>query len=273
MAVKLIALDMDGTTLNDGHMVSDQNRAAIDEALRRNIVVTVCTGRSNTELAPIIAVLPEVRYFINGNGCKIYDKKMDKVILSEPLSFSAANTIYRIVREYPVMLEVYTDNQIYTSKSCYDHANKYVPAQFLQLILDTRTPLENLKALFRPDWQKLIYKINIFYNNVENFEAIRERCKDLPAEMTGSTEANLEFNSLTASKGRALSKLASILKIDASEVMAIGDGSNDISMLKYAGYSVAMENAIPEAKTAAKYQTLNNNENGVAAAIKKYALC
>ncbi|WP_196604873.1 Cof-type HAD-IIB family hydrolase [Pectinatus haikarae] len=272
MAVKLIALDMDGTTLNDEQTISDQNRAAINEALKRGITVTVCTGRSNTELAPIMALLPELRYFINGNGCKIYDKKLDKIILSDPLTFSAANTIYRIVREYPVMLEVYTNNQIYTSQSCYDHAAKYVPDHFVQLVLDTRTPLENLKALFRPEWQKLIYKMNIFYNNAENFEAIRERCKGLPAEMTGSSDANLEFNSLTATKGNAVHMLASTLSITADEVMAIGDGSNDISMLKYAGYSVSMENAITDAKKAAKYQTLNNNEHGVAAAIKKYAL-
>ncbi|WP_196592607.1 Cof-type HAD-IIB family hydrolase [Pectinatus sottacetonis] len=272
MAIKLIALDMDGTTLNDEHKISDENRSAINAALVQGIVVTVCTGRSNTELPPIIKLLPELRYFINGNGCKIYDKTLNKTILSDPLSFSAANTIYRIVREYPVMIEVYTNDQIYTSQSCYEHVYKYVPEKFAQLILDTRTPLENLKALFRADWQKPIYKMNIFYNNADNFEAIHAKCKNLPAAMTGSTEANLEFNSPTASKGNSLAKLAKTLHLHSSEVMAIGDGSNDISMLEYAGCSVAMENAFLSVKEKALYQTLNNNEHGVAAAIKKYAL-
>lgn len=272
MSVKLIALDMDGTTLNDEHIVSVRTHEIINRALEKGIVVSVCTGRCNTELMPIIEQMFEIRYFINGNGCKIYDKQLERTILSDPLSFSAANTIYRIVREYPVMLEVYTDNQIYTSQSCYDHASKYVPEQFVQLALDTRTPLENLKALFRPDWQKPIYKMNIFYNNAESFESIRERCKGLPATMTGSTDANLEFNSLTASKGNAVAKMAKMLHITSDEVMTIGDGSNDISMLKYAGYSVAMGNAIFEAKKAAKYHTLTNSEDGVAIAIEKYAL-
>lgn len=271
MAIKLIALDMDGTTLNDNNVVSPKNHAIIKEALAKGIIVTVCTGRANTELAPIIDALPEIRYFISGNGCKIYDKETDDTILSDPLSFSAANTIYRIVREYPVMLEVYTDNQIYTSKSCYEHVHKYVPEKFIKLVEDTRTPLENLKALFRSDWKKPVEKMNIFYNNAEDFASIRAKCKNLPACMTGATEANLEFNSPTANKGTAVAKMAKMMHIHAEEVMTIGDGSNDITMLKYAGYSIAMANAIDEVKLVAKYQTSSNNENGVAAAIEKYA--
>ncbi|WP_182188036.1 Cof-type HAD-IIB family hydrolase [Pectinatus frisingensis] len=272
MAVKLIALDMDGTTLNNENIVSQRNHAAIHRAREKGIAVAVCTGRCNTELLPIINQLPDIRYFINGNGCKIYDKQADKTILSDPLSFSAANTIYRIVREYPVMLEVYTNEQIYTSRSCYEHAVKYVPKQFVQLVKDTRTPLDNLKALFRQDWQKPIYKLNAFFYQSDNYEDIRTKCKDLPAIMTGSTEANLEFNSMTASKGTALSKLAQMLHAAADEVMAIGDGSNDVSMLEYAGYSVAMANAVFEAKKAAKYSTVSNADDGVAIAIEKYAL-
>lgn len=273
MPVKLIALDMDGTLLNDEHEVSAQNHAVIKKALNRGIIVTVCTGRSNTELKPIIEQLPELRYFINGNGSKIYDKQKDQSILSYPISPAVAKNIYEIVRNYNIMLEVYTEDVIYTTQKCYDSAALYVPPQFLQIILSTRTPLANLDKFFSPKWKKPIYKINIFNKDASVIDSIREKCKNIKAEMTSSIPAIFEFTSLLASKGNALAGFAARLELKADEVMAVGDNRNDLSMLRYAGYSVAMQNAIEEVKKIAKYETLNNNEHGVAAAIERYALC
>ena len=73
-------------------------------------------------------------------------------------------------------------------------------------------------------------------------------------------------------KGTGLKKLAKKLGIKQEEIMAIGDGNNDIEMFEYANYSVAMENGTELAKKAAKYQTDNNENDGVAKAIRKYAL-
>ncbi len=73
-------------------------------------------------------------------------------------------------------------------------------------------------------------------------------------------------------KGTGLKKLAKKLGIKQEEIMAIGDGNNDIEMFEYANYSVAMENGTELAKKAAKYQTDSNENDGVAKAIRKYAL-
>ena len=76
----------------------------------------------------------------------------------------------------------------------------------------------------------------------------------------------------SASKGNAINGLCKFLKIDINDVIAIGDGINDISMIKFAGLGIAMENAIDEVKNAASYVTDSNKNDGVAKAIKKFIL-
>ena len=90
--------------------------------------------------------------------------------------------------------------------------------------------------------------------------------------LTSSLDQNIEINSKTASKGNALQHLCQKMNIASTDVMAIGDASNDISMLKYAGFSVAMGNAIPAAINAARFTTLTNTESGVAFAINEHVL-
>ena len=74
------------------------------------------------------------------------------------------------------------------------------------------------------------------------------------------------------SKGRAVKELAEKMGIGPDQVMTVGDFDNDLSMIEYAGYGIAMGNATPKVKAAAKYVTLTNDEDGVAAAIRKYVL-
>jgi hypothetical protein len=82
----------------------------------------------------------------------------------------------------------------------------------------------------------------------------------------------LEFISNTAGKGTALEEIGKIFNIDKSEMIAVGDSYNDVCMLKYAGFGVAVENAPDDIKELCDYVTLSNNDNGVAAVIEKYIL-
>ena len=93
----------------------------------------------------------------------------------------------------------------------------------------------------------------------------------MPA-LSSSWESNLEINPPGVTKGIALQKLCSMLSIPMEDVMAIGDNSNDRSMLDCAGYPVAMGNATPDILACARYRTLTNTEDGVAAAVSTLAL-
>ena len=108
---------------------------------------------------------------------------------------------------------------------------------------------------------------------VEDRDAARKEIEDVPGiEITGALPMNLEINAAGVNKGKAMIELGKLLGIPREEIMAFGDGNNDLKMLKEVGTGVAMENAIPSVKEAAEYVTLSNDEEGVAKFIEKYVL-
>ena len=113
-------------------------------------------------------------------------------------------------------------------------------------------------------------KVNIFMADLEEREVLRKELMAIPElSISSSMYNNLEVNAKGADKGSALLWLADYLGIDREETMSFGDGENDIPMIQAAGIGVAMENALDTVKAAADMITLKNDEDGVAAAIRK----
>ena len=107
----------------------------------------------------------------------------------------------------------------------------------------------------------------------ERLHALGRRLETLPGlEITSSWADNYELMPRGVSKGRAVQELAEQMGIGPDQVMTLGDFDNDLSMIEYAGFGTAMGNASPRVKAAAKYVTLTNDEDGVAAAIRKFVL-
>lgn len=116
----------------------------------------------------------------------------------------------------------------------------------------------------------LINKILIFSSDLKSLENVTSRLsgiQDLNISSSGKT--NLEFNDPSAQKGVALKILVQHLGIEMKDVMAVGDQLNDLTMLREAGYSVAMGNALPKIKDLCHFITKTNLEHGVAFAIKE----
>ena len=91
-------------------------------------------------------------------------------------------------------------------------------------------------------------------------------------ELVGSLQYNIEINAVGVNKGTGLVNLGKMLGIRREEIMACGDGDNDIVMLKEVGFGVAMANAEEKVKAVADYITESNNDEGVAKAIEKFVL-
>ncbi len=274
MQIKLIALDMDGTTLSPDNEITPENRTAILAAQKQDIQVIISTGRSNTELIPILMQFPDIRYFICGNGSKIYDRLLDRNIYEDLLRLDYAKKILQFCSDLSVMPEIYTDGKIYTLRCFYDNFSKLVGSQFeyvAELIRQSRTPVDSLQDLLDKSMQP-VEKLNVFFREPQEGTLLLHHLESYDVSVTGSLTNNVEIGSPTASKGHALATLATQLGLSANNVMAIGDADNDISMLKYAACSVAMGNAIPSVVATARYQTSSNRDSGVAAAIHKYAL-
>ena len=142
--------------------------------------------------------------------------------------------------------------------------------ELLRLMRSIYTPVEDLEKHFLQS-QKTVQKLILFFSDLEErrrvYGDMQERFADLA--VSSAVANNIEINASTANKGAALKSLRELLGLKREEVMAFGDGSNDITMLLEAGRGIAMGNACREAKEAADEVTLSNEEEGVAVEIEK----
>ena len=156
----------------------------------------------------------------------------------------------------------------------------FIPLMVDKLINDKTATVEVLDTAskwfgvtYPEDRQEVVDKIQALFTSVEDRDAARKEIEEVPGiEITGALPMNLEINAAGVNKGKAMIELGKLLGIPREEIMAFGDGNNDLKMLKEVGTGVAMENAIPSVKEAADYVTLSNDEEGVAKFIEKYML-
>lgn len=269
--IRLIALDLDGTALSPEGTITSFTYKAIRRALEQGIQVVICTGRNLPELQPIYDALPEVRYYAGANGGILWDRQTVGFLYENPLSFALQQKILHRTQGIDSMLELFTKEHIYCSLDSLKHLSRYVPSFLFPIIGRTRTPVEDIRA-FILGRQKNALKINQFFPSEQERQKAAAGLADLELDCTSSIGCNLECNTLCANKGDALEHLAEYLHIPRQQVMAIGDGNNDLSMLRYAGFSVAMENGLEEVKKESQAITCSNREDGAAQAIVRYAL-
>ena len=142
----------------------------------------------------------------------------------------------------------------------------------IKYLRESRVPVPNVREKLQQVNQQ-VDKVQALFKNREEKEQAFLEIKQIPGtEPTGALENNIEVNASGVNKGLGLLKLGELLGIERDEIMACGDGMNDLEMLKEVGFGVAMENAVQPVKDAADYITDSNENDGVAKAIEKFAL-
>lgn len=272
--IKLVGLDLDGTLLNENKEVTPYTRSVLEKAIENGVHIVISTGRPYTGVPKELLELPGTRYVITSNGGRILDLKEDKVIYDCPVPHEVAREVLKIVCEYETLKEIYFDGHGYVAEQELNTIEKYVSKRPVQeYILRTRRPVHDLWEKMDEMHGKGLDKVHALFANEEDVPLARERILALnKVVVSGSIGSNLEMNALGVHKGNGLIELGRILGITREEIMACGDGGNDLEMIKTVGFGVAMENAIDEVKAAADYITCSNEEDGVAKAIEKFVL-
>lgn len=271
MDIKLIALDMDGTVLDSKSEITAPTIMAISEVMAQNIHVVLCTGRTLSELKMVLRALPDTRYFICSNGANVYDIAGGKTIYKDLLENKKIYEIYRLLSGFDTMFEIYADYKIYLNEYCWNHPEEYGAGFLKKQMAESRTPVADLRS-FLQTFSDPAEKLNIFFRNREERKSAWDMCSGLDVALTSSIHENIEVNSSTSNKGKALTYLCRYLGISVDQTAAIGDSINDISMMQAAGFKVAMGNAIPEVKRIADVVTESNDRDGVAVALYRYVL-
>ena len=278
--IKIIALDLDGTLLDSQKRLSDGNRAALEEAAAKGVLIVPTTGRFFGMMPQAIRDLPFVRYAITINGAQVYDRETGTAIVREEIPLDMALDIMRLLDGYDVIYDCYRSNWGWMTESLQNKAEDYATdAHYVKMVREFRNPVPELKAYLESTASEGdVQKVMLFARNTPGSEAVtkaiaeavRERFPQIKA--TSSTWNNLELNIETAHKGNSLRRFAEHLGYALDNCMALGDGTNDLSMIEAAGLGVAMSNAHPLVIAAADHVTASNDEDGVAKAIRDFAL-
>lgn len=273
MSIKLIALDLDGTTLNNDRVISSENRAALEEAIGRGVNVVIATGRAYSALPEDVFQIKGIQYVLTSNGAAITDLRTKKTIYENCIAPEAVEEAVRVLQKYDFMIEAFTGGGAYIDKAHYDHIKETrLSFRHVDYVLTTREPIENLYA-FILKHKEHIENINVNFEDQADRKMMRQVLSKLEnTTLTTSFDHNLEIGGATTSKAAALQELEEILGVKPEEMMAIGDSPNDMAMMRLAGMPVAVGNAKDEVKAIAKYVTATNHEDGVAQAVRKFVL-
>jgi phosphoglycolate phosphatase (TIGR01487 family) len=240
--IKLIALDMDGTLLNNKGQISEANRHAIKAAKDKGVFVVLSTGRSLITSREHADSLELSSYLVTVNGSEIWDEERE-LVERNLVKSDLIEWMWELTKQHKTN---------YWAISTKRNWHNEMP--------------EDLHTF---EWMKFGFDTDD--------DAIRETIlKELQAkgqfEISNSSLQNIEVNPAGINKAKGLGIVCSRLGIEMTNVMAMGDSLNDMSMIKEAGLGVAMGNAQDILKEAADWVTATNEEDGVAQAIRKWVI-
>lgn len=273
MSIKMVALDLDGTTLTSDRRITERTEEAFRRATEKGVHIVVSTGRTFTALPPQVREMPYITYAITSNGAHINLVRTGESIYDAFLSVTAVREAARLYKELDTEIEVFVEGRAYMDQSYRDYIVEHgLSHRSAEYVLWSRTPVDGIADLLLAN-EEHIENINFCFEDTEAYERSRDLIKAIPeATITSSFVNSLEVGGPDTSKRSALIELTGRLGIDRSELMCCGDAPNDIDMIEYAGIGVAVGNAWGGTKEHADYITGSNDEDGVAQAIEKFVL-
>jgi Cof subfamily protein (haloacid dehalogenase superfamily) len=267
---KLLVIDLDGTLVNRKGEISEADKQALAAAAANGVQVALASGRIIQACCRIIDLLSLGGQHVFFDGAVVSDPQKQQEIYSRPLEPEVVKKAIDISRKNDTYLELYSPEKFYAER---ENWSDVIHRRFFKV--------EPNFVDFDDIWQThRIVKAELVVRD----EKEAEKAALFRSEFDGSLRFSvarapaypgIDFVNIIhpqVSKGEALKALAAHTGISLDEVIAIGDGLNDISMLEVAGTAVAMGNAFDEVKAVTDHITLDVDESGVAAAIEKFVL-
>lgn len=263
---KMIVLDMDDTLLNDEHIISEENKEMIFKAQEMGVYVVLASGRPTSAMT---AYAKELKmdyynsYMISFNGSTVTDLKDDKVLFEHALTKEQIHSLYDFSQQNNTHIITYLDGQIISETH-----SEYI---------DIESTITGLELVIVPSFKDavttsavkcLLLEEPSYLKSVEN--VLKDAMPDLSVCM--SKPFFLEAAPNGIDKGAAIQVLAERLNINQSEIIAVGNAGNDLTMVQYAGLGVWVDNVDPELREFGDVVVASNNDHGVAEVIRRYIL-
>lgn len=285
---KLVAIDLDGTMLDSYGVITEKTKKVLKEKMNQGMEVVIASGRTTSSILPIVEEIGGINYFIAGNGALIYDVQNENVIYNKFIPKSKILEIIRICEENSIFYTVYTENEIITQALKYNvlyyykenqkkEESKQTKIKVVENILNYIENSDNNNYLKIMICDESEFIFNAMINKLRNIKGVeildvghqsRKYIKDGTEDILLEyyyTEITLE----NVDKWESLEYLMGILRVDESEIIAIGDNENDKKMIKNAKLGVAMGQSAPKIIQIADIVTDSNDDEGVANVLEK----
>jgi len=263
MAIKLVAVDLDGTLLTGKKTITENTVRAVARAARHGIEVAFSTGRDYGEFASMLRTLPDIHYAVACTGASVIDCRSGRELCLDPLGPGELRLAWETLRGFDLIFEVFLGGKIYAEAEKVANIGYYLAATHNPPPRGSRTPVENfggwLASLDRP-----ATKIHMYFRDHDERDRAWDAAKALPLSVCTSDDYDLEIMARHVDKGAGLRRLAEYLRLDRREILAVGDSLNDLGMLEYAGQSAVMGNGLTELKEKADIIADTNERDGVA---------
>lgn len=265
MDIRLLICDIDDTLIGHDNVVSDRVRSTLDKVSERGITVAMATGRMHNSALPFVEMLGAHGPVISYNGALIIDTETGERMRHCPLSLEDARDVLRFAEETGTYAQYYSIDEYYieehneASQGYHDAAGIRGIAVHRPLYEAIEFPPMKVLFICEPERKAEVYRM-------------AQQRFGQRMEVVSSKDLYLEFTHRDANKGTACQALAAHYGVDQAHVMAIGNGHNDISMIQWAGWGVAVDNSSDEVKQAADAVTASQADDGAAQAIEQYIL-
>lgn len=261
---RVIALDLDGTLTNNQKEVTAATKEALDNAMEQGARLVLASGRPVYGIVPVaksLALDSKGGYILAYNGGQIIDCKTNEVLYSQYLPSDVIPLLYEYAKSKGYALLGYKGNEIITESPDDIYVKEESRINKMNVrkvdVLTDELDAKPTKLLMTGDPKDML----------KAEEELREAVKDR-IDVYRSAPFFMELVPKGIDKAKSLTRLLALLNLTPKDMMAFGDGYNDLSMLRLAGMGVAMANAAPEVRAEADFVTLSNEEDGVAHALK-----
>jgi len=266
MNIKLLITDLDDTLISDYTPVSKNVIETIEKVKQKGIKAAIATGRMHSSAFPYAKDLDIVEPIISYNGALIKHVDSDEIILHKPVNYDDAIEVLNFAKETNIFVQYYSTREYYVGRHC-EASELYCSKTGRKAVAVDNELIKTLD--FEPT------KLLMITKNQQEGKKIYMKAKEIfggRLYITQSSDTYVEFNNPEASKGSACRELAKYYGYDIKDIMAIGNGGNDVDMIKVAGFGIAVGNAVQEAKEAADYICPPQSEDGAITAIEQFLL-
>lgn len=265
---KLLVADIDGTLLGKNGTISTKDADALAKVRQSGIQVSLSTGRVAQACFGVLEQLSLDGYHVFSDGALVTNPRTGREVYAEPIGKGLVRQIVNFAHREDIIFDLYSATHFYVERETWasDIRRKFFGLQPTVIdFTDLRQKERIIKGTLVVRSAEEKAKANSFYRHFK--DSLNLSWTKTPAY------PEVDFINVIApgvTKGKALEALAAFLKIPLAEVIAIGDGANDVPVLSRAGMAVAMGNAPGELKAVADYITLDVDHSGVAEAVNKF---